>query len=274
MINALSIDLEFWWCSEFLKKYICGDLRDQIYESVYPIVKLLERYNTCATFFVLGMVAEKYPDLIEDLYDKGHEIASHSYSHEPLHLLGKKQFEREVIRSVALLKKYRPVGFRAPSFSINDTTKWALEVLVKYGFVYDSSIFPIRTNLYGVPKAPNDIYRPSFSDIACHDPEGKIVEFPLTTVNLGFNLPIAGGFYLRALPATFLKWGVEHVNKKRPAIIYIHPWETFPNTPRLNVPFFPRFVSYIGINSALNKLEMLLHNFKFDTVMHVIQNVL
>jgi len=274
MINALSIDLEYWWCSEFLKRYLPEKREDLIIESLNPLLSLLDEYNTKATFFVLGTVAEKYPEIVEEIYEKGHEIASHLYSHKTLYELGREGFEKEIRKSINILSKYSPIGFRAPSFSIDNSTGWAFEVLEKYGFKYDSSIFPIKTMLYGVPSAPVYIYKPSKDDVAKHDPNGRIIEFPLTIFEFGKNVPIAGGFYLRILPLWFLKFGIKKINKNKPAVIYIHPWETYPGTPRLKVPLFSRFVTYYGINSALKKFEALLKKFEFKPIREVLDEIL
>ena len=274
MINGISIDLEYWWCNEFLIDHIPEKKDDLIYQSVAPLVDLLEKYNTRATFFVLGVVAEEHPDLIDNIFERGHEIACHSYSHRTLYDLGKEKFDNEIENSKRLLFKYRPIGFRAPSFSLNNSTKWALEILEKYGFQYDSSIFPIKTMLYGVPQAPSQSYRPCYGDVAQHDPNGNIIEFPLTTIKFGnVNIPISGGFYLRVLPLWFLIRGIKCVNRDRPAVIYIHPWETYPKTPRMEVSAFSKFVAYQGISSSLKKLESLLKNFKFKPIRDVLDEV-
>lgn len=273
MINALSIDLEYWWSSEFLKKYLPEEKEDLIIESLEPVLSLLEKYNTNATFFVLGMVAEKYPEIIEQIHEMGHEIASHAYSHKTLHELGKEGFEDEIKKSIKLLSKYNPVGFRAPTFSVDNNTRWAFDILEKYGFKYDSSIFPIKTMAYGVPNAPLNIYKPSKDDVAKHDPNGKIIEFPLTVVRIGKNIPIAGGFYLRVLPLWFLKWGIKKVNQNNPAIVYFHPWETYSRIPRLKAPLSSRFICYYGIETALKKIKGLLEEFKFKPVKDVLQEM-
>jgi polysaccharide deacetylase family protein (PEP-CTERM system associated) len=270
MINALSIDLEYWWCSEFLTEYLPEKRDDQFPESVISLLDLLDKYKTKATFFVLGAVAEHHPDLIEEIYNKGHEIACHAYSHKTLYELGREKFEKEIIKSLELIGMYNPIGFRAPSFSINNETKWAFEILEKYGFKYDSSIFPIKTMLYGVPNAPVNVYRPSKKDISKHDPNGTIVEFPLTVINMGKNIPIAGGFYLRALPLCFLKWGIKKVNQSRPAIVYIHPWEMYAKTVRLDIPLFSKFVTYYDLAHAFNKFEELLKVFEFKPVKKIL----
>jgi peptidoglycan-N-acetylglucosamine deacetylase len=269
MINALVIDLEYWYCIELLNGFLREDPYDQIPESVLPIIYLLDKHKTRATFAVLGSLAEKHPELVKEIYDRGHEIASHAWSHKTLHDLGKVAFDDEIKKSVGLLKSItgeQPIGFRAPSFSIDNSTKWAFDILEKYGFMYDASIFPFKTRLYGVPDAPHHIYRPAKENIIAEDPNGPIIEFPMTVLKIGTNVPIAGGFYLRLLPTWFLKYGIKEVNKDRPAIIYIHPWETYSGTPKINMPWSSNFITYHGNNSALKKLESLLIAFKFVSI--------
>lgn len=275
MINALSIDLEHWWCNEFLRDYIPKNKEYQMEKSLIPLLKLLDKYHTKATFFVLGEVAENYPELVDRIFENGHEIACHAYSHRTLYELGKEGFDEEIKISVRILKKYKPIGFRAPSFSVNNTTAWVFDILEKHKFKYDSSIFPIKTEIYGVPNAPLKIYRPSKMDVAKIDIEGKIVEFPLTVLRYaGLNIPVAGGFYLRVLPLWFIVRAIKAVNRERPAIIYIHPWEVYPGTPRIDAPFKSRFIANHGINSAFKKLENLVKEFNFKTVREVLDDVL
>jgi len=277
MINALSIDLEYWYSPELVRKHVTsppeGD--GQTMEAVTPILNLLDKYNTKATFFVLGTVAERYPELVKAIFEKGHEIASHGYSHKRLHDLERAEFEQEIKRASGLLESItgqKPVGFRAPSFSLDNSTKWGIDVLVKYGFKYDSSIFPIKTMLYGVPEAPLHPYRLSMIDVSKEDDKGDITEFPLTVIKLGRNIPISGGFYFRALPLWFLKWMIKKVNRTRPAMLYLHPWEMYSRTPRLkNLPFSSKFITYWGIGSALKKLEGLLKVFQFTQVREVLE---
>ena len=276
MLNALTIDLEYWYNPEFVKDYYHPGNRkegDQIVEALTPLLNLLEEFDTKATFFVLGVVAEEHPELIKKIYEKGHEIGSHAYSHKTLYELGKDGFEEEIRLSVELLMeitKEKPIGFRAPSFSIENSTRWAFEILEKYGFKYDSSIFPIKTKLYGVYDAPLQVYKPSKEDITKEVLEGGITEFPLTVVKMGRNIPISGGFYLRTMPFWLLKILMGKVNKTRPAVIYAHPWETYEKTPRLNLPLCLRFITYHGIDSALKKLEGLLKGFQFAPMKEVL----
>ncbi|MDD3856815.1 MAG: polysaccharide deacetylase family protein [Methanoculleus sp.] len=262
-INALSIDLEFWWCNEYLNKFLPRDREDHFKASLKPLFASLDAFDVKATFFVLGAVAERYPEVVHEIHRSGHEIACHAYSHKPLHSMDQREFEGELKKSLELLADYNPVGFRAPSFSLNNRTKWALESLEKYGFQYDSSIFPVRTQLYGVPDAPVGIYRPSRDDVTVHDPDGPIIEFPLSIVRFGINIPISGGFYLRSLPKQVLSWGVGKVAAQRPANIYLHPHDIYPGPPRLEVPFISRFITYHGIHTSLEKLIMLMMKFSF-----------
>lgn len=275
-LNALVIDTEYWHSPEFLMQYINlerSNKSDQISESITPILNLLDKYKISATFAVLGIVALHHPELVKQIYDRGHEIASHSWSHKTLHQLGKDNFRDEIRRSIEVLRSITgesPIGFRAPSFSINESTKWAFEILAESGFKYDASIFPIKTMLYGMPKAPLQIYRPSNEDIIKNDPNGKIIEFPMTVLKMAINVPISGGFYLRALPLWFLKYGIEKVNETRPAIIYIHPWEMYTETPRLEIPLFHKLITYYGIDSSFNKFEGLIKAFKFGSIRDVL----
>ena len=273
MINALSFDLEYWHNADMIKNYLPERKEDLIIETTTPILDLLDRYNVRATFFVLGTVAEKYTELIETIYEKGHEIASHGYSHTNLHDLGEGRFEEEIQKSVNLLNAIaeKPVGFRAPRFSLDNSTKWAFKVLKQHGFKYDSSIFPIKMKAYGVPNAPLSPYTPAMDDITKSDQNGGIVEFPLSVFRIGANIPVSGGFYLRVIPFSVLKLAIRSINKKRPAIIYIHPWETYNWLPKLEMPIIPRFINRYGVNSALNKFEGLLKNFEFKPVREVLE---
>jgi peptidoglycan-N-acetylglucosamine deacetylase len=274
LINALAVDVEHWWCNEYLNKYLPVKMEDQTTESIKPILDLLYKYKIKGTFFILGTVAEQHPEIIKLIFDAGHEIASHGYSHKMLSELDANEFEKEIIKSAKLLEcitGLRPEGFRAPSFSLNNSTKWALEILVRHGFKYDASVFPVKTNLYGVPNAPLQPYKPSMDDITKIDPFGKIIEFPMTALKIGINLPVTGGFYLRSIPLLMQKFAIRNINHKRPIMLYIHPWETFPLTPRLKVPLIPKFIVYYGINSALKKLEALLKEFEFKPIRDVLK---
>jgi polysaccharide deacetylase family protein (PEP-CTERM system associated) len=273
MINALSFDLEYWYTAELVCRCVPDEKEDQVIEAVYPLLDLLDEYNTKATFFVLGKLAEKYPELIREISENGHEIGSHSYSHKTLHELGIKNFEYEIEKTNEILRSITgryPLGFRAPTFSIDNTNKWALDILVKNGYRYDSSIFPVKTNLYGVPGAPVVSYNPSRNDITVHDPDGPIIEYPLSVIKFGINIPISGGFYLRLFPISFLKYAINRVNMERSVVIYMHPWEMYSHTRKVQLPLVSHFITYYGVNSAFNKLDYLLANFKFSPIKEVL----
>ena len=274
IFNALSIDLEDWYHPELLRSK--GKPKPQIKESVQPILNLLEKYNTKATFFVLGSVAEKDQDLIKQIKSRGHEIASHGYDHRSLKQMTPDEFENDIIKSKNILKSItgkNPIGYRAPTFSIDNSTKWAIGILEKQGFLYDSSIFPTRTHLYGVPDAPLNPYYPSKEDVSKERKEKEgMIEFPMTVFPvLRYNLPVSGGFYLRALPVWLIRRAIKNKNKDGfPAMIYIHPWETYPHTPRIKTSFTSGIINYYGISSALSKLESLLSAFKFKPVKSIL----
>lgn len=277
MKTALSIDLEFWHSAELVRPYV-QDGADLIVEMTAPILDLLDLHNTKATFFVLGKVAEKYPDLIKEIYDKGHEIASHSYSHRTLYDLGKDGFEREIDKSINLLENItgeKVKGFRAPTFSINNDTIWGLDVLEKFNFIYDSSVFPMKTFLYGVPNAPLYPYKPSYIDLAKEDESNErlILEIPPAICRLGFiNIPVSGGFYLRSLPLPILKALIKKMFNNSCVIMYLHPWELIPIAPKINLPLFSKFITYYNINSTIYKLDDLLINFDFMPIERVVDD--
>ena len=274
MINAVSIDLEFWYSGEPFSNYLKDKVDTQIEDSTDFLLALLNKYNVRATFFVLGELAEGYPSLIKMIHKQGHEISSHGYSHKKLYMLNKDSFEKELKKSIEILESItgeKPIGFRAPNFSLDNSTKWVFRTLEKYGFKYDSSIFPIKTQFYGVPNAPLEPYKLSMDDITKIDDNSKIIEFPLSVVKIIKNVPIAGGFYFRILPFSFIRLAIKKVNKDRPIIVYIHPWEIYPKTPKVNIPFPINFLSYYKMESVLKKFENILKNFKFAPIKEVLQ---
>jgi peptidoglycan-N-acetylglucosamine deacetylase len=278
MKNALSIDLEFWYSAELVRPYV-KDENDLIVEMTRPLIDILDENGTKATFFVLGKVAEKYPDLIKEIHEKGHEIASHAYSHRTLYDLGKSGLEQEIKKSKCLLEKItgeRLDGFRAPTFSLDNSTKWALDILDNSGFSYDSSLFPAKTALYGVSDAPLYPYRPSKENISKESMNSgrNIVEIPLSVYRLGpLSIPIAGGFYLRAMPFYLLETLIKQINKDRAAVIYIHPWELFPIMPKLDLSSSSKFITYYKVESTIKKFQKLLSAFQFDSIREVINEI-
>ncbi|NJE42898.1 polysaccharide deacetylase family protein [Thermococcus sp. GR6] len=279
---SITVDVEYWWCNEFLKKYLPDNKKILIHKTVDIMLSLFEKYNVTTTFFVLGDVAEKYPEVVEKIYEKGHEIGSHAYSHEPLYRLTRQEVENEIRRTnkaIYKITKERPKGFRAPHASITNENRWVLDILKKYSFVYDSSIFPVKTNLYGIPNAPLDPYFPSSEDITKNDPNGWLLEIPISAVRIfkfrrhSVNLPVGGGFYLRTYPLWLIERAIKKILKEgRPFVAYVHPWEFYDNLPRLNVPSWVKFEAYHGTGTTfLRKLESLLKEFQTKPVGDIIE---
>jgi len=273
-INAMSIDLEEWYHSELVEGRKSSF--SQAEEATKPILELLDRYQTKASFFIVGEVAEQNPGLIQSIFEKGHEIGCHTFSHKLLWKLDESLFRGEIehFQSVMerILGKIKIKGFRAPCFSLDNRSKWALRVLSDYGYQYDASIFPVKINpLYGVRGAPTRPYRISFEDVRKEDPQSPLMEFPLCPLTIGrLKIPISGGFYFRILPLPFLYWGLKRINRDKPFLLYFHPWESYEKTPRFKLPLFNRVISYYGVSSALKKLEFLLEHFKFSRVDHIL----
>jgi len=269
-INAMSIDLEEWYHSEVVEGRRSSF--SQVEEATKPILDLLDRYRTKASFFIVGEVAEQNPRLIQSIFERGHEIGCHTFSHKLVWNLDEDLFREELghFHSVMekILGRIKIKGFRAPCFSIDNRNKWALKVLLDFGYEYDASIFPLKLNpLYGISGAPTRPYRISFEDVRKEDPQSPLMEFPLCPLVIGkLKIPISGGFYLRALPPFFLHWGLRRINRSQPFMVYFHPWEGYEKTPRFKLPLYNRVITYYGIRSALGKLEFLLKHFRFTRV--------
>jgi polysaccharide deacetylase family protein (PEP-CTERM system associated) len=274
---AITFDVEDWYHPELARPHVgAGDARSVVREGVGVILALLRKHALKATFFVLGDVVARFPDLVRSIAADGHEIASHGMTHRPLWALDRESFRQELrdCRAAvrAALGHEDMVGFRAPTFSLDRTTAWGLEVLREEGFRYDSSIFPMRVGLYGVAGAPRGIYRPAISDLATHDPSGAVVEFPVAVGSLGpLRLPVAGGFYLRVLPSWVLQPALDTIARARPFSLYLHPWECAPDLPRLPLTPVDRLITYVGLGSVCSKLDRLLGRYRFDTMRRVLE---
>ncbi|RLG15540.1 hypothetical protein DRN63_05215 [Nanoarchaeota archaeon] len=264
--NILTIDVEEIFHTEYARHIRQQHAVYRTPANILGILELLKEYDVTATFFIVGEIAEKFPEVIEMLIDGGHEIAFHGWSHIPLWELNPEVFRQEVKR----FKRLHPdcIGFRAPSFSLNNNTKWALKVLKEQNFRYDSSIFPAWTPLYGVYGAPQRPYMPSLDDVSKEGDENYgIIEFPLSVYSfLGFRMPIAGGFWLRFLNVRVIKRGIQKMNERGlPAVLYVHNWELDPGTPRLRLNPYKSFVTYHGIEKTEKLLKCLLREFHFSS---------
>ncbi|HLE75270.1 MAG TPA: polysaccharide deacetylase family protein [Candidatus Bathyarchaeia archaeon] len=267
--NILSIDVEEIFHAEYARN---SKNRNFTYRTLYnipPILDVLKEQNVAATFFMVGELAEKFTDIVRMIKKQGHEVAFHSYDHKPLWEKDPEQLEIEIERFNNLLASitgHKCLGFRAPSFSLDNTTKWAFGVLDKMGILYDSSVFPSWTPLYGVSGAPIKPYEPLKDDLASADNGGKLWEFPLTVYSfLGFRIPAAGGFYLRFMPS-LLRKAIKKMNKLgAPAVIFVHNWELDSDTPKLKLNPYKSFVTYHNIGKTLKLVKGLLHDFEFTS---------
>jgi len=266
--NFLSIDVEEWFQVENLKEAITPQgwsyCEKRLSSNIFEILNLFEERKTKATFFILGWIAEHFPEIVETIQQKGHEIGSHGYSHTLVFTQTEREFREDVRKSIEIIGKLtgkQVLGYRAPSFSINQSCFWAFEVLSNLGIRYDSSIFPVKHPHYGIPTAPRFIF-----DIKLNNGR-SLKEFPLSTFRLlGLNLPVAGGAYLRILPYWYNKWGIKRLNSKgRAAVVYFHPWEIDPDQPREMVSIFKRFRHYTNLDLMKRKIKKLLDDFEFTS---------
>jgi len=264
IINGLSFDIEDWFQVENLKGAISADSWDRcdlrVVENTRRILRILERSDTKATFFILGWIAERCAGLVEEIAAAGHEIASHGYSHELIYKLDASAFARDLGRSKSVIEAItgRPVrGYRAPSFSLTPETGWALDVLRELDFSYDSSVFPTSFHdRYGFKGSSRFPFR--------H--RNGLVELPLSTVRIRrFNLPAAGGGYFRLFSyILFRHLGLSINREGKPMIFYLHPWELDPGQPRLPIRRDYRFRHYVNLDRTEPRLERLLKEFPFE----------
>lgn len=270
LVNAISFDVEDWFQVENLKEAISFESWDglelRVVENTRKILRLLERYQTHATFFVLGWIAERCPALVKEIAEGGHEIASHGYGHELIYKLTPDAFHADILHSKEILESItgrQVTGYRAPSFSITPESEWALDILKGLGFVYDSSIFPTSFhNRYGFNGASRFPFR--FAN--------GLVEMPLSTLRLcGANIPIAGGGYFRLFPYFCFRQLCRRLNNQERAIIfYLHPWELDPGQPRIDIRLNYRLRHYINLKRTERRLDRLLGDFTFVPLSDVV----
>lgn len=267
--NALTVDVEDYFHVAALASSIPRDTwtsrESRVVANTHKLLSLFEQVEVRGTFFVLGWVAERYPELIREIAAGGHEIACHGFSHRLVYEQSPEEFREETLRSKNLLEDItgsRVLGYRAASYSVVRESLWALDILVQLGFTYDSSIFPVHHDRYGIPDAERAPHRLS-------TPGGKmIVEWPLATASiLGLRLPVAGGGYFRLLPYWLSHWGLASINRRelRPFIFYLHPWEIDPGQPRVPASWLSRFRHYTNLEKCEERLRRLLGEFRFGT---------
>ena len=262
--NALTIDVEDYFQVSAFAPYIQRDEWDarecRIERNVGRILELLGQRGIKATFFTLGWIAERYPQLVRDIVAGGHELASHGFGHERATDLSESAFTQDVQRAKMLLEDLAglPVlGYRAPSFSIGTGNLWAFDVLARAGYRYSSSIYPIRHDHYGMPDSPRFAYKLT----------SGLLEIPITTLRMGNrNLPSSGGGYFRLLPYALTRWMLRQVNQqdRESAIFYFHPWEIDPGQPRVDgIDLRTRFRHYVNIGRTEGRLQSLMDDFRW-----------
>ena len=267
MLNILTVDLEEWYHPEYVRKETLPHKEERIQHSLRITLDVLNKHDLKATFFLVGELAENHPEILKDLRENDHEIAFHGHHHEPLWNLDSRRFLQEIENFNSLIGE-KCAGFRAPSFSLNNKTKWALKALEDSGYQYDSSLFPVKTPLYGVFGAPITPYKPSHQNVTAKDENTKLWEFPLLVYSLkGVKMPVAGGFYLRFFPVNLIAKAIKKLNQQGfPAVIFFHNWELDPETPRLKLGLYKYFVTYHRLRETSKRLEHLLSRFQFATI--------
>jgi polysaccharide deacetylase family protein (PEP-CTERM system associated) len=269
IINALTVDVEDYYHVTALARNVHRDTwasrESRVVGNTQKLLAIFEEFGAQATFFVLGWVAEQHPQLVKEIAARGHEVACHGFSHRLVYEQPAEEFYEETQRAKRLLEDLTGsavLGYRAASYSIVRKSLWALDILVELGFAYDSSIFPIRHDRYGIPdaeRAPNRLSTPG----------GKlIVEWPLSTARVfGLKLPVSGGGYFRLLPYWLTRYGLTSINhgEARPFIFYLHPWEIDPAQPRVSASWLSRLRHYTNLGECEERLRRLLVEFRFGT---------
>jgi polysaccharide deacetylase family protein (PEP-CTERM system associated) len=269
VVNALTVDVEDWYQSTY---DLDAPISDRVVRNTRALLRLFDECNVRATFFVLGLVCQRYPQLIGEISAEGHEVATHGYSHRTLNRISRSAFAEDLQRSLDLIQGVtgEPVkGYRAPDFSIEADTLWALEVLAENGIQYDSSIFPFHSSRYGI----RGWYR--FPHRIEMDDDRTIIEFPLSTLSPGGHaLPFVGGGYSRLLPAWLIEHGIRRLNRAcQSAIVYLHPYEIDTEEMvelRDAVPLRTRLSQGFNRCAVASRTRQLFQGLEFSTAASVL----
>jgi polysaccharide deacetylase family protein (PEP-CTERM system associated) len=274
VINALTVDVEDYFHVQAFADVVLPDQWSRypmrVDNNTRRLLDMFGQRGVRATFFVLGWVAERCPELIRDISRAGHEIGCHGYSHQMIGRGDEQDFRDDIRRAKSIIEQL--IGgavkcYRAPSYSVTSRTLWALDILRDTGFELDSSIFPVHHDNYGIPDAPRFPHYRTLRD------GQRIVEFPPSTLSAcGANFPISGGGYFRLLPYGVTAWAIRRINEKeaQPAMFYLHPWEIDPDQPRIAASWRSRFRHYQNLRSTEEKLARLLDDFSWAPVSDVI----
>jgi len=269
--NAMTVDVEDYFQVSAFEPYIdkknWDSLEHRVEANTHKILDIFAEFDKKATFFTLGWVAERYPQLVKRIIAEGHELACHGYEHIRVTEQTPEQFKADIILTKKILEDISGkeiIGYRAASYSINSNNLWAHDILAEEGFKYSSSVYPVKHDLYGIPDAPRFCYEP----IA----ESSFLEIPITTVKLGNkNMPCGGGGFFRFYPYFFSKWAFTNINStNQSAIFYCHPWEIDPDQPKqkgLNLK--TKFRHYLNLDKMEQRIRYLLTDFQWDTMENV-----
>ena len=268
-MNILGIDFEEWYHPELIKQNISKEKRNpSVINGIDKILDLLRKHETFATFFVVGELLEIQPDIFDKIIENDHEIGFHTMYHDRLDSPEYKEKFRDEIKKFAELTNHKSRGFRAPTFSLNNNSSWAIDILAENDYMYDSSVVPAKTSMYGLPGAQESPYKISSKNIKQHNSDGIVTEFPLlVTKFMGKKIPAGGGFYLRTLPTKIIKNAIKNYQKQEiPATFYIHSWELTPEyMPKIQLPIKENFITYHNIGKAYTRMNELLQQFQFTS---------
>jgi len=276
LAHGLSVDVEDYYHVEAFADRIRPETWTEyprrVADDTRRVLELFAEFGARATFFALGIVAEQEPTLVREILAGGHEVGCHSHMHRRVSTMTPKEFQEDLRRARSAIEDAggeKVFGYRAPTFSIVAKSLWAIEILAQEGFLYDSSVFPIRHDLYGLPGAPRFPFR-----WLCRDGR-TLLEIPPATVRiLGRNLPVAGGGYLRILPMWYTRWALGRIRERdgRPSVIYFHPWELDPEQPRLPGSLKSKFRHYFNLQSMASRVRELLKNGQFVSLKTFLEN--
>jgi polysaccharide deacetylase family protein (PEP-CTERM system associated) len=263
--NYLTIDVEDYFqvaaFADIVSPRDWGSMEQRVEANIASILSLLKTQDTRATFFIVGWTAEKHPEVVRAIMSHGHDIGCHSYWHRNIYDLTPEEFREDTLKAKTILERIcnkKITAYRAPSYSITQKSLWALDILEETGFTIDSSIFPIRHDIYGIPDAPRFRYKL---------PQKGMEEFPISTAILfGQKFPVAGGGYFRLFPYWLTKYALKTINKKemQPFVFYLHPWEIDHNQPKfIKAKRFSKFRHYNNLDKTITRFERLLNDFDF-----------
>ena len=268
-MNLIGIDFEDWYHPELVKKFVKDKKHEPImFKGLDKIIELLRKNDTQATFFGVGELIKKNPEILDKILENDHEVGFHTMYHDRIDSIEYKEKFNDEIRQFAELTNKRSKGFRAPTFSLNSDSSWIIEKLVENDYLYDSSVVPAKLDLYGIPDAEHKPYRISAKSLENNSEDSKLLEFPLlVTKFLGKKIPAGGGFFLRTLPDRIIKNAIKNYEKQGiPSTFYIHSWELTPEfMPKIKLPQKENFVTYHNINKSYEKMNNLLKEFEFTT---------